>query len=259
MFAIFKYGDYQSTLFCGSTEEQRLCEQLLACADLAIQPMEWLPRAAQSQAQAAQGAVALSAENGQRAQGTVVPAAENHHAHRCAATPAAEKEQWEKMFWGWCNSCKSDFRKGEVHICTGKRPRPIKRGVALFDGIAGMSTAMREVRVPIVKLGISINWQWQAMVSAALALLQAGLQIEKQIEISMAAQRVLKDMFEEVEKGFDVRYMPLIECHVDFCSITFPCHGTSQAGPRTGMKLTGNPVKVMHEAFMTAMCHVCHV
>jgi site-specific DNA-cytosine methylase len=81
--------------------------------------------------------------------------------------------------------------------------------------------------------------------TAVLLVVQVGLQIEKQVEISEDAQRVLKDKFPDVPKGFDVQFMPVIECHADVCTITFPCQGTSQAGPRTGMALTGDTVKVI--------------
>jgi site-specific DNA-cytosine methylase len=80
-----------------------------------------------------------------------------------------------------------------------------------------------------------------------VVLVQAGVQIISQVEIAEGVRKVLDERFPHVDKPFNVKHLRAIPCHIDFCSITFPCNATSLAGPRTGMRLTHIANKVMHK------------
>jgi hypothetical protein len=82
--------------------------------------------------------------------------------------------------------------------------------------------------------------------SRPLATVQEGVEVVAQIEIDDNVVRVLEANLGEVPHVYNIEHFPVVECHVDICTITFPCNRTSQAGTRTGCAPTGDAEKVPH-------------
>jgi site-specific DNA-cytosine methylase len=88
-----------------------------------------------------------------------------------------------------------------------------------------------------------------------VALVQAEVDVILQVELDKEVRKVLNDQFPNVPERWNVAYLPVIKYHLDICTITFPCNATSSAGPRTGMKPSGNAAKVRCSTAIFQLVH----